>query len=173
MSKAAKKLAAGRRMEPGYDGRFEVGTRTVDDPYEPGAKLGVAVNNRRSPLEYWRSQNDIDDAQFFAGERFANLYEAHILGGGKAIDYSQPCVDTSGKSDPISDRQMDAEKELRRIEGEIGVSGYRLLEMICGQGRWPIDIARQLGRGTERERKHIGKTARDYLDRLATMWSFA
>lgn len=160
-------------MAPGYEGRMELGKRNVDDPLERGAKLEVTVNNRRSPLEYWRAQGDIDDAQFYAGEKFANLYEAHILGGGKAIDYAAPCVDTSGKSDPISDRQMDAEKELRGVEVELGTRPYRLLALVCGQGLWPKDLARSQGGGTERESREIGQTVRGHLDKLARFWSMA
>lgn len=157
----------------GHENRKEPVLQEVDSPLTAGTKDQVMVNVRESPLGYWHAKGHIDSAQLRAGLRFRKLWETTILAGAQAIDYERPDVDASPKGDLISDHTLDARDELMRIEAALGTSGYRLMRQICGEGRWPHEIAATQGGGKERERDYIGARARECLSDLAVLWGYA
>lgn len=121
-------------MTPGYEGRFELGRRQVDDPYEPGKKLESAVNVRASGLDYLWAREVINEAQLQAGNQYYRLFMAAELGGARAIDYSAVKVDTSGVKEPINHRALDAANELVRVNHFLGRTGMQIAEAICCHG---------------------------------------
>ena len=87
----------------------------VDDPYEKGAKLAVTKNVRESSTELMHARGQIDDAQKRAADRFRLLYERLGVSRGGAVDPAKVRVDTSGVSDPIPDRVIDASRRLSEV----------------------------------------------------------
>lgn len=108
----------------------------VVDPYETNKKAKAAVNVREHALAYLRHLERLSDEQFLAGNEFRKNYEAAVLGGFKAIDYSRVRVDGGQLSDPLTERAQAAHKwlnEVARLPG-IGPVGYSLLSRIAGEG---------------------------------------
>ncbi len=60
--------------------------------------------------------------------------------GASAIDYGREHVDGGKAGDPITERQVNAGKELARCRVLLGVRLYGLVSAVCGypgQGAWP------------------------------------
>ena len=88
-----------------------------------------------------------------------------------AIDPSREPVDTSGIADPIPDRMIAANQRLASARAELGVKGFRVVELVCGQG-WSIREAA----GTTQSRQRIEETGmllRVSLDALAEWLGYA
>lgn len=145
---------------------IELGTRMVDDPYEPGARLEAVVNLRESPLDRWRARDEIDGAQYAAGERFRSAWERAGIGGAKAFDWTKEFVDGGRLHEPLTDVTRRAAKRLGQAQRELGPYSYRLVVSMIGERRFPSDIAP----GDEREAKYISRRVRDALAELAMLW---
>lgn len=111
--------------------------QTVDNPYYNPAhddkanpkhiKAMVSVSDAPS---FWHSRKLITDSEYQAALRFRRIYEA-AQAGAQAIDYSAVKVDTFGPVDPISAHQLDAVRELVKIEQLLG-GDYGLTVKLCG-----------------------------------------
>lgn len=144
---------------------IELGTREVDDPYEPGAKLTATVNLRESPLDRWRSRSEIDLAQYAAGEKFRALWERSELGGAQALDPAKEYVDGGVMPDPYSLERMRAGVQLRAARGELGQQDYGYVCRVIGNREWPSDMA-----GAKHDSDYVSRRVRDALTELAHMW---
>lgn len=156
-AKAPEPVAAkakGRKRRPkkvtlaaGCDGKFVVGERVVEDPYEAGAKLRARVNLAEHPLELMRAKKRLDEALYLAGTRFRALYECAQIGGARGIDPAKVKVDGGRAGDPLGVSVAEAHRELGRLYGWLGEAGSRIVERVCGQGlsvaelaeSWPCD----------------------------------
>jgi hypothetical protein len=165
-------IARVRRKEaarPGFDGKRHMQPALVDDAYQRGKFEPVVMNVRESVLTDLYAHGRIDDAQLQAGTWFRRTYEQMRM-GSMAVDPSREPVDTSGIADPIPNRMIAASQELAAARAEIGRDGYRLVELICGEG-WSIREASW--KKTMREIEHTGWLFRLSLERLAIWKGYA
>lgn len=146
-----------------------LGTRTVDDPLEPGAKLKATVNLAEHPLEMMLARRRLAQDQYEAGVRFRAIYERSVIGPGRGIDPGKIKVDGGRIGDPLSDAVINAQFELKRLARELGPIGERIVSAVCGSGetvsslakRWPSPDA-------ERARlDYLTIRLREALDHLA------
>lgn len=167
---AAGKPKRKRKAKPaaGCEGRFEAGTRVVDDPIEAGAKLTARVNLAEHPLEWMAARGRIDPVQYEAGRRFRVLFERAEIGGARGIDPGKVKVDGGGAGDPLDAGVAEAIGMLGRIANGVGNVSYRLLHQVAGAGKtltevaagWPMAGAMQL------RCAYVGERFREALDDL-------
>lgn len=177
--KAAKQ--AKRAAERIHDRRVEqlpinamVRPITVDDPYEPGGKITTVQSLRDDPLARLHVRSQIDDAQYAAGRHWQNLYEAAEIGGVRAMDTTKEPVDGGGfLTEPITDRQRDAARELGRLSRSLGQDGDALVRSVLGH-RWFIEqIAAARGIESRRGIEYLGRRFRECLETLARELGYA
>jgi hypothetical protein len=149
----------------------------VDNPYYSRAHAGAAtnpryidavVNVRESAITTLASRGRIDPAQEAAANKFRALWEAVGGKGASAIDYGRDHVDGGTRSDPVTERQINAADELRRAHLALGDKGYWLVSRICGEGYALHEVTQPPG--SKRAKLAAAKDLRTYLDRLAAMW---
>jgi hypothetical protein len=153
---------------------------TVENPFYSRAHsgeasnpryIGAVVNIRESAITMLASRNKIDAAQVAAANKFRALWEAMGGKGASAIDYGRDHVDGGRRSDPISERQMNAADELRRAHRALGNQGYWLVSRICGEGFALQEVVRP--GGSKRDKLAAADSLRSCLDVLAAMWGIA
>lgn len=163
------------KRAPGFEGLYEPREGRVDDPYERGAIRTVTKNIRESSTEALFARKQVGPAQYQAYERFRRLYETMSQRGG-ALDPAKVKVDTSGRSDPIPDSMIAASMELCQAARVLGLQGYRVVEMIGGEGMMVEEAARRWFRTdnpSRPDRAYIGRLYRDGLSMLAEMWGLS
>ncbi|MBB5536831.1 hypothetical protein GGD55_003542 [Rhizobium giardinii] len=153
---------------------------TVENPFYSRAHAGdptnpkhinAVVNIRESAITMLASRNKIDAAQVAAATKFRALWEAMGGKGASAIDYGREHVDGGKRSDPITERQMNAADELRRTRRVLGDNGYWLICRICGEG-FSLHEVVQPG-ASKRAKLAAANDLRACLDKLAEMWGIA
>jgi hypothetical protein len=142
----------------------------VDSPYRRGEFDAVVRNVRESSLATMYARGQIDQAQLEAGNWFRHTYERSRM-GSMAVDPRREPVDISGMADPIPDHVIAASRELARARAEIGVKGYLIVELVCGQG-WSVKEAAGIGVSYQQVRE-AGMLLRVSLDALAEWRGFA
>jgi hypothetical protein len=166
------KAAAIRRLK--MASKVEIVTAEMDNPYfspdhaisaDNPKRIRVAKNLRESAIETLFARGKLDDAQKKAADRFRAVWEACGGAGTGAMDYSRTHVDGGGARDPISERQVDAGKELASIRVMLGRRNYDLVCKVCGQGLSFSDISQD-----SRTRLTMADNLRDSLDDLAASW---
>ncbi|XEN30469.1 hypothetical protein M728_001066 [Ensifer sp. WSM1721] len=115
------------------------------------------------------SRGVLDAAQVAAADRFRALFEAMGGKGAGAIDYGREHVDGGKRRDPITERQMNAGRELARCRDLLGARLYGLVSAVAGEGRSLYEV---VGKG-KRERLTAADMLRMGLDDLAGMWRLA
>lgn len=171
MSKAAaiKKLRATSKVE--------VISAEMDNPYfspdhaisaNNPKRIRVTKNLLESAVETLFARGKLDEAQKKAADRFRAIWEACGGAGAGAMDYSRTHVDGGGARDPISERQVDAGKELASIRILLGKRNYDLVCSVCGQGYSFSDITRD-----PRARLTMADNLRDSLNDLAQLFGIA
>ncbi|RYE77618.1 MAG: hypothetical protein EOP19_22645 [Hyphomicrobiales bacterium] len=156
----AHKAKAKRDAEVAATGvgpKVQKGIKIVPDPYQPGETIPVVVNLAEHPLEMMLARRRLDQALYEAGVRFRRIYEAAEIGPGRGIDPGKIKVDGGRYGDPLSDSVVHAQFELRRLAGDLGLVGERIVSAVAGQGSTVAELARRWP-GPEDER-----TKRDYL----------
>lgn len=154
---------------PGYDGNFEPGSRIVDDPYEPGAKITVPANVKADPLIRMLSRNEIDEAQFKAGEKFRALLEQVGGAGAPCADWTRPFVDKSFSFKEPASAQFKAALELKQAWAVLGWQNYRLVHGVIIDGLNGSLITQARGEGS---RETVMQSVRDGLEQLAILWGY-
>lgn len=154
---------------PGYDGNREVIPDLVQCPYDKAAFDPVVRNIKESSLSTMHARGQIDDAQFEAGNWFRATYEKTRM-GSMAIDPSREPVDTSGIADPIPDRMITANQELALVRAELGARGYRIVELVCGQGWNVIEATETQSRQRIEDNRALLRVS---LDALAVWCGYA
>ena len=173
-SKKRKRLVA--KATPGYEGRFELGSRLVDDPYAPGSQIRVPANVKASTLSYMQSRGRITEVQFRAGEWFRATYERAIIGACGAIDYARVRVDGGKLPDTISTTVMEAHKDLAEVARLLANhrGGYSILAKVAGEGLTLSEAAYAIGMaGTGwRVEKAVSERLVEILDMLVVHLGF-
>lgn len=142
---------------PYFDGNHEI------SPSNPKT-IKVNKNIRESAIETLSSRGKLDKAQKEAADRFQRTWEA--CGGTiGAMDYGREQVDGGGMTDPLSERQAEAGKDLAQCRTLLGARLYELVVKVCGQG-----LALQELSEDGRERLTAADNLRASLDDLAEMW---
>ena len=157
--------------------KLEVVSADMDNPYySPDhavsstnpRRIRVTKNLRESAIEPLHARGKLDDAQKEAADRFRALWEACGGAGAGAMDYSRTHVDGGGARDPISERQVDAGKELASIRMLLGKRNYDLVCKVCGQGLSFSDITTDA-----RAKLTMADNLRDSLNDLAQLYGIA
>jgi hypothetical protein len=166
---AARRKDRGRDRS-GKEGKFEAGQKEIRNPYT-GTPEYARVNIRHDVLEHMASRNRISDAEKAAGDRFVALVEQSNISGARAIDYGRPPVDGGGIADNLSATVMDATKELARIKGFLGETGYRILDHVLIRGFSIAQVAAQAnGSPNTRTELYVGRRFKEALTDLAMLW---
>lgn len=129
-------------------------------------RISAVVNIRESTVATLASQGLIDPAQAAAANRFKRLWEL-----SHTVKYASPATErTSGSGGGMSfaEVQANARAELGRASVVLGVHGYRLVSMICGEGYAVRDVT-----VNRRQRDTAHDMLRIYLDQLSGLWGFA
>jgi hypothetical protein len=146
----------------------------VADPYsKDGEKIEVLRSLRNDPLAGMISRRYIDEAQFNAGRKWQKLHECSTIGVIQAIDPGKPQVDGGGMRDFLSDRQIDAFKQLAIAYEEIGPELGRLIFDILASELSITEAAHKRGAKTDYQIKVVGSYFRGALEKLSILWGFA
>lgn len=136
-------------------------------------KIRAAFNSKESPVMWMHARNWVTDSQAMAATEFRRLYEMCGGAGARAIDFTKEPVDGGGYIDPISDRRMDAAKELMQVQHRLGRSGYDLVERVCGQLFFIKQVAAQYrNSSSKRYETKLANQLKDCLDVLAIDWGY-
>ncbi|PDS80268.1 hypothetical protein [Rhizobium sp. L43] len=138
------------------------------DPTNP-RKISAVVNIRESAITTMAARGRIDVAQVAAADRFRRLWETMGGKGASAIDYGREYVDGGKRSDPITERQMNAADGLRRAHRALGDHGYWLVSRICGEGYSINEVVRP--GSSKRAKLNAANDLRSCLDTLCEMWN--
>lgn len=171
----AKKRDGGARTGPGYDGHFELGLRTAEDPYEPGRRVTVTVNVRESAIDHMASRGRLDTSQVAAGDRFRRLWEMAAIGRQRGIDLTSAGGGPGAISDPLTDDLVRAGRTLAQAIGRLGMVRSRILVSIVGEGKRIEDVARDWARAGgivsgKRAEGYVTGTLIDAIDDLVRIW---
>ncbi|MHC2489372.1 hypothetical protein CN200_31680 [Sinorhizobium meliloti] len=151
---------------------------TVANPYfsrahPPGPTnprtIPAVVNVRESAVTTMASRGVLDSAQVAAADRFRKLFEAMGGKGAGAIDYGREHVDGGKRADPLTERQMNAGRELARCRDLLGARLYGLVCAVAGEGYALNEVAGK----DKRARLVAADMLRMGLDDLAAMWKLA
>jgi len=175
LAKRIRDRREAERRGPGFDGRFQLGVRVVDDPLERGQRYEAPVNVRESSIDHMHSRGRIDEAQKLAGDRFRRLWEKAAVGSNKAMDTTKEPVDGGGIGDPISDDLVKASVELSRVMRELGPTGSQLLIALVGEGKRVEDVAASWSRAGgivrgDRAQGYVTGRMVEALDDLVRFW---
>lgn len=150
-----------------------VAIAVVDDPLEKGGKLEVLRSLRDDVLAWLQSRRQIDDAQFTAGRHWQRLHQCSTIGVIRAIDPGKEAVDGGRVPESITDRQIEAFRELSESYKALGAYGGQLVFEILGEGRGIREAATLRGCQTDMEINYFGRRFRECLETLAIHWGYA
>ena len=148
-------------------------TAVVDDPYEAGARITVAVSLRDDPLRRLRARNQIDEAQFQAGRHWQRLCEEVEIGSIRAVDTTREPVDGGSQRQPVTDRQRRAARGLMRAARALGREGDALVRDVLGRRLFIEQAASLRGATTQRSIDYVGRRLRECLETLASEFGYA
>ncbi|MGR9055500.1 hypothetical protein ACU8NH_06230 [Rhizobium leguminosarum] len=126
------------------------------------------MNVRESAITTMAARGVLDAAQVAAATRFRALWEALGGKGAGAIDYGKEHVDGGKARDPITEREVNAGKELARCRALLGARMYGLVSAVAGEGYALTEIFEG-----KRERLTAADMLRMGLDDLAELWRLA
>jgi hypothetical protein len=155
---------------PGYDGSREIGSRAVEDPYDPDNIIVVPANLRHDPLLRMFSRREIDEAQLKAGEVLRGSHEAIARHGLRAIDPSLDVVDGGRPPPGIPESAFRAGRRLREAQSLLGWQSYRLVVCVACEGLNGTVIAEKTS--AKLDRNVVQFQLRSSLEHLAVLWGF-
>lgn len=174
-----KSQAHDRRAVPANDNipaNARIATMEVDDPNPTSGeteRIVVVRSIANDPLAWMHAHKRIDDAKFQAGRAWQVLYGRAMLGSIQSVDTSKEPVDGGSWPDLLTDGQVMAIHELRRIATVLKPERAILVEDVLGRGMFIKQAAEARGDHAERA---IGKWSRELhvaLDVLAVELGFA
>jgi hypothetical protein len=172
-SKPARRENAYDHGAADYDRRIggaSTASAIVDDPLEPGKRLEVTVSLRDDILRHLRVRGEIDEAQFQAGRRYERYVELSQIGSVRAMDTTMEPVDGGGMAEAITDRQIDAVRQLSEAGRVLGRRGEALVRrVLVNRDRFKTLTSG----GAEREVAFVRRMFFDCLDELAEFWGLA
>lgn len=147
---------------------------TVDDPYEAGAKIQAIASLRDDPLGRLHARDQIDQAQYEAGRHWQRLWSDAQIGGLKAMDTTKEPVDGGRTvSEPFTDRNRRAIRELGRLSRVLGLEGESLVRDVLGNRMFADQVAASRGISSRRGIAYISARFRECLETLATEFGYA
>lgn len=112
------------------DGKMELTTRQVDNPYDKGKTEIVPFNAKESNARTLR----LGKAQEQAYNHIWRLwYQAGHHANG-AMDTTKEPVDGGGGIDPLPLKACEANDELNNLKKTLGAHDFRLIEITCLDG---------------------------------------
>jgi len=150
---------------PGYEGRVEIGTLIVLDPYD-GSVLHAQGNVRHDILIRWKSRKQIDDAQFAAGIKLQGIWYRAQAGTIGTCLPDNDRVDVSGVRDPIPSRVVAAQQQLADVAALLGARDYELVRRVVCEGIRFQDLDNL----NQRQQEYSAQRVRDALYDLAREW---
>jgi hypothetical protein len=160
-----------KRMTPG---KMDVIETYMDNPHftrdhvesqTNPRRIKVQKNARESAVEMLFARKLLNEAQKQTADRFRSAWERCGGAGSAALDYTREVVDGGGAREAISERQIDAGRELVRCRQILGARIYDLICKVCGQG-----LSLQQLAPSNRDRLTAADNLRNGLDDLAEMW---
>ena len=150
-----------------------VSVAIVDDPYSSvGEKIQVLRSVRNDPLADMLSRGVIDQALFQAGRKWQKLHECTQIGPIAAIDPGKVAVDGGRQRDPITDRQLDAFRELAAADRRLGEWGGILIRNLLADGLTVGQMAEMHNCTTGRRANFLSMRVRECLEDLGKLWGF-
>lgn len=151
-----------------------VAVAIVDDPYSSvGEKIRVNRSLRDDPLADMFSRGLIDKAMFEAGRKWQRLHECTEIGPIGAIDPGKEAVDGGRMRDPITDKQIDAFRELGKADMRLGQWGGILIRNLLADQMTVSQMCDLHGCKTGRRMNFLSMRVRECLEDLAVLWGFA
>lgn len=152
-----------------------VAVAEVDDPYEQGAKIIAMRSVRKDPLADMHARKQISDCEFETGRHWERAYEASEIGGVGAMDPSKEAVDGGRIPEVLTDRQIQAIKELKLAREALGHQGNYLIIQVLGTKMTLEDTARQAhwGHATEAQYKYVRRRFHECLGTLSVLFGYA
>lgn len=141
----------------------------VKDPYgQNGERIAVVRSIRDDILAEMLSRGEIDQAQFDAGRKYERYAEEAEIGSVQAIDPRKEAVDGGLGYDGITDRQIDAVRQLSEAARVLGAKGELVVRTVL------IDRKRFSHLGMpERATASVRVRFFTYLEILAEFWGCA
>lgn len=127
--------------------------------------IDVVVNIRESAVAALAARGVLDAAQVAAAHHFRRIWEAASGVSLPAQDPARIYVDGGGRREPLNVRQANADAQLQQAKQVLGVTGFCLCVLLCGERRSLHEICR-----TRRERDTAADLLRIHLDTLAALW---
>ena len=162
--------------------KAHIQTRIVDNPrWDPAnpdlyrSEERVDGNTRESSIATMHARRKIDDKQKVAADRFRALYEATGKVGAQALDYSLEVVDGGpAPSDGLTQRKIDAVRELSTIKAFLGRNGYEVIDRVCGEGCTIAEIAAIMlkKQPSKRDTLYYGRFFNENLNLLCEFWGY-
>lgn len=147
----------------------QVAVAVVKDPYgRDGERISVVRNIRDDILAEMHSRGEIDQAQFDAGRKYELYAEMAEIGNVQAIDPRKEAVDGGRGYEGITDRQIDAVRQLSEAARVLGAKGEMVVRTVL------IDRKRFSHLGMpERATTSVRIRFFTYLEILAEFWGCA
>jgi hypothetical protein len=144
----------------------------VRDPYDPQNECVVTISLRDDPLGLmFYHYKTIDTAQYWAGRRFQQLYEATQIGNLRMT--LKEAVDGGGITvEMVTDYGVRCRKQLMEIATIVGRDIYNLLCDILGLGMYLLQAAAARGIRTDWGTRKLGKDFREGLEKIASEFNY-
>lgn len=148
----------------------------IDNPLYNAAHSGeawnpkiitAAFNIHESSISRMAHKKLLTADQVAAASRFRMLWEQLGGSGAGSMDYTKEPVDGGGAREPISDRQIDAGRQLKKCRELLGIIDYDIMSKIAGQGLDIRDIAK-----SQRDQKTVADRLKGGLDVLAEHFGY-
>lgn len=151
-----------------------VAVAIVKDPYSAtGEHIAVTRSVRDDPLADMLSRRVIDQAMFEAGRTWQRYHELTTIGPISAIDPSKEAVDGGVMPDPITDKQIDAFREIAAADKMLGQWGSILVRNLLSDGKTVGQICITHRCVTARQQNFMSQRIRECLNDLARHFGFA
>jgi len=146
----------------------------VKDPYSTsGGHIAVTRSVRDDPLADMLSRRVIDQALFEAGRTWQRYHELTTIGPISAIDPSKEAVDGGRMPDPITDKQIDAFREIAAADKMLGQGGAILVRNLLSDGMTVGQICAAHKCVTARQQTFMSQRIRECLNDLARHFGYA
>jgi hypothetical protein len=145
----------------------------VDDPLDRSAQIVTTCSLRDDPLGWMFHHKQLDIAQYRAGRRFQQLYQAAEIGQLKGFALKD-AVDGGGITpDIVTEYGRRCRKQLIEIAYTLKQGFYSLLCDVLGRGMYLYQAAGARGIHTKRGIEYLGVRFRGCLELLAREFGYA
>lgn len=147
----------------------------INDPNAVGEteRIVVVRSISNDPLAWLHAHHRIDDAKYYAGREWQQLYERAVMGAIQSVDTSKEPVDGGRWPDMWSDQHAMASRELARLAKVLGHDQATLLSDVLGLGMFIEQAAQARGVVSDHGRRKVARTFHGALESLATELGYA